>query len=96
MTTIKLANLLDLVGLEALRANLDLLHAAVDLGLHGKKIGLPGPAGPVFGMANVIAEFSVFTANITFPRHDLPPYDRVQAPVLYQKPLNLVNAAFGP
>lgn len=62
---------LDFAGLQALRADIDLLACTVNLSGDALDIRLPHMIGSSVGMGNVVSEMSTFTADLTLshPEH---------------------------
>ena len=54
-----------LAGLETAGADFDPLHTTVDARPHSLKVGIPPPQSLIVGVANIMAEAGLFSANFT-------------------------------
>ena len=63
----------DKVAFQAAGAEFYRKSSALNLGFYLNQVGFPGPPGAVLGVADLIAGHSMFSAQITSPRHDIFP-----------------------
>jgi len=66
------SELYDFIASKAAGTNLYGLRLPSDEGLYLNEIRFPYPSGFIMGMAYIVSAYRAFSANITFPGHDVP------------------------
>jgi hypothetical protein len=80
-------------GTDAAGADLDAPHGAFVDGLDLLQVGVPGPAGLVIGVADVVTEARFLAAYFTYFRHGIAPLGVTEASI-YNKMGNELQEKF--